>query len=59
MFLNLYKSQVRPHLEYATTIWFPVYKKDTITIENVRRIATKLVRKLKILSYPEGLKHWV
>ena len=27
MFLNLYKSMVRPHLEYATQIWSPIYKK--------------------------------
>ena len=27
MFLNLYKSKVRPHLEYATQIWSPIYKK--------------------------------
>ena len=24
MFLNLFKSFVRPHLEYATTIWAPI-----------------------------------
>ena len=27
MFLNLYKSLVRPHLEYATSVWSPMYKK--------------------------------
>ena len=27
IFLNLYKSIVRPHLEYATSIWTPMYKK--------------------------------
>ena len=42
MFLNLYKSLVRPHVEYATSIWSPVYKKDIIQIENV--------------TYPEHLK---
>ena len=35
MFLNLYKSVVRPHLEYASATWFPMYKKDKIIIENV------------------------
>ena len=29
MFLNLYKSLVRPHLEYATSVWSPMYKKDS------------------------------
>lgn len=28
MFLNLYKSIVRPHLEYATPVWSPFYKQD-------------------------------
>ena len=56
MFLNLYKSLVRPHLEYATVIWSPLYKKDRIIIENVQRRATKLVRSCKNLSYSERLK---
>ena len=36
MFLNLYKSMVRPHLEYGSQIWSPVYKNDKIIIENVQ-----------------------
>ena len=36
MFLNLYKSLVRPHLEYATSVWSPMYKKDSIKLENVQ-----------------------
>ena len=27
MFLNLFKSLVRPHLEYATSVWTPQFKK--------------------------------
>ena len=27
MFLNLYKSLVRPQLKYASPVWSPVYKK--------------------------------
>ena len=45
IFLNLYKSLVRQQLEYAASVWSPVYKKDKITIENMRRRATKLVKK--------------
>ena len=56
MFKNLYKSLARPHLEYATVIWAPMYKKDKIAIENVQRRATKLVRSCKDLPYPERLR---
>ena len=42
MFLNLYKSLVRPHLEYATPVWSPFYKKDKIIIENVHHSIKKI-----------------
>ena len=53
MFLNLFKSVVRPHLEYASTVWSPVYKKDKIAIENVQKRATKLVKCVSHLPYSE------
>ena len=56
MFRNLYKTIVRPHLEYATTVCTPLFKKDMIAIENVQRRATKLVTSIKNLSYPERLR---
>jgi hypothetical protein len=42
MFTTLYKSIVRPHLEYGSNIWSVMYKKEAIQIENVQRRATKL-----------------
>ena len=56
IFKQLYKSQVRPHLEYAQAAWSPYRKKDITAIENVQRRATKLIPGLKHLSYPERLK---
>ena len=56
MFLNIYKSVVRPHLEYASSVWSPMFKKDKILIENVQRRATRLVKCLKHFSYEDRLK---
>ena len=56
MFLKLYKSVVRPHLEYANVIWHPQYIRQQKQIENVQRRATKLVSNIKDLSYPDRLK---
>ena len=56
MFLNLYKSLVRPHLEYATSVWSTMYKKDSITLENIQRRATCLVNSLSGRTYEDRLK---
>ena len=56
MFLSIYKSVVRPHLEYASSVWSPMFKKDKILIENVQRRATRLVKCLKHFSYEDRLK---
>ena len=42
-FMNLYKTLVRPKVEYCMTVAQPVYKEDTETIARVQRRATKLV----------------
>ena len=56
MFMSLYKSVVRPHLEYASCTWAPVYKRDCIALENVQRRATKMVPCLRNLPHSERLK---
>ena len=47
----LYKSLVRPHLEYGNVVWGPSYKADMKAIEGVQRRATKLIPALKNNTY--------
>lgn len=56
IFLHLYKSLVRPHLEYANSVWSPYKKKHTTAIENVQRRATKLLPGMSDLSYEDRLR---
>jgi len=53
----LYKSMVRPHLEYCIPIWSPYLMKDIKLIEGVQRRATKLVEGIGNWSYDERLKY--
>ena len=56
VFINLYKSLIRPHLEYASVVWCPSTIRDQKRIEGVQRRATKLVSSITDLSYPQRLQ---
>ncbi len=56
MFVQLYKSLVRPHLEYATPVWSPLLKKDRVAIENVQRRASRLLQVYANKEYQERLR---
>ena len=54
----------RPHLEYASCIWFPKLKRDSDAIERIQCRATKFVPELRTLTYtervrPQKLHTWV
>ena len=56
VFMKLYKSIVRPIIEYGNVVWHPTYKTLEKDIENVQRRATKMLGSIKNLTYPERLK---
>ena len=55
IFLTLYKSLVRSHLDYGNLIYYPTTKKCKQILENAQRRATCLVPELRRMSYRECL----
>ena len=55
-FINLYKTLVRPKVEYCMTVAQPVDKKDKEKIDRVQRRATKLVLGMENKAYSERLE---
>jgi len=55
-FVTLYKTMVRSHLEYAQGVWSPHLVGHIKNIEKVQMRATKLITRIKYLSYIERLK---
>ena len=52
----LYKTLVRPVLEYGNAVWGPYNVEDQKLVERVQRRATKLVGEIRGLPYGERLK---
>lgn len=56
LFTNLFKSLVRPILEYGHSVYQPYHKTLCGDIEDVQRRATKLLPSVRDLPYPERLR---
>ena len=54
--IPLYKSLVRPILEYGNAIWYPSLKKNINAIEKVQRRLTKRVKGMQDTEYENRLK---
>jgi len=53
--MTLYKSLVRPTLEYCLPVWKPFTKKDLDQIEKVQKRYTKMIEGCKKLGYEDRL----
>ena len=56
LIIPLYKTIVRPHFEYCIQAWRPYRKKDIDMLERVQTRATKMIQKLRNISYEMRLK---
>jgi len=54
--LSLYKTLVRPHVEYCIIADNPHYKKDMKLIEKVQRRFTKIINNMEGKSYEDSKK---
>ena len=55
LLVRLYKSLVRPLLEYGHSVWQPQHKTLCSDVEDVQRRATKLLASIRDKPYPERL----
>lgn len=56
MVSKLYKTYVRPKIEYACSVWSPFFVKDIEILERVQRRMTRISDETRHLTYPERLK---
>ena len=54
--LPLYKTLVRPHLEYAVQAWSSHLVKDVEVLERVQHRFTRMIKGLKSMEYSSRLE---
>ena len=55
--VKLYKSLVRPIIEYNNVLWGPFYVSDNQKVERIQRKATRIIPSISQLSYRDRLRH--
>lgn len=55
VFCKIYKTYIKPLLEYGFQIWHPYFKKDIDLLESVQRRAIKIPQALRRKSYEDRL----
>ena len=55
MFNALYKTFIRPMLEYSPQVWNPHLARNIVALEKVQRRATKMVPSLRNMPYEQRL----
>jgi len=58
LFVFLYRTYARPHLEYCIQLWCPYLACDIDKLENVQRWATKLVTELANIPHESRLREF-
>ena len=54
--MQLYKTLVRPHLEYCVQFWSPHYRKDVEALERVQRRFTRMLPGLESMQFDQRLR---
>ena len=56
LFISFYKTLVRTHLHYASSMWAPCKVKDMQMVENIQKRCTRQLPYLKDLPYEDQLR---
>jgi hypothetical protein len=54
--MTLYKTLVRPSLDYCIQVWKPFLKKDIVQLEKIQKRYTKMITGYKALTYEQRLE---
>lgn len=56
LWASLYRTYIRPHLEFAVSAWCPFLRRDIVALEKVQRRVSRTPIALKGVDYNERLK---